>query len=64
MEKEIKSGLKNTGNIEASKLLGKTIAERAKAKGVETVVFDRGGYVYHGRIKAVSKGARDVGLVF
>ena len=64
VEKEIKSDLKNTGNIEASKLLGKKIAERAKAKGIETVVFDRGGYVYHGRIKAVAEAARESGLKF
>lgn len=64
VEKELRTGLKNTGNIEASKLLGKKIAERAKAKGIETVVFDRGGYVYHGRIKAVAEAARESGLKF
>jgi large subunit ribosomal protein L18 len=63
-EKELRGDLKNTGNIEASKLLGKKIAERAKAKGIETVVFDRGGYVYHGRIKAVAEAARESGLKF
>ena len=64
VEKELRDGLKNAGNIEASKLLGKTIAERAKAKGIESVVFDRGGYVYHGRIKAVADAARESGLKF
>ena len=64
VEKEIKGGLKNTGNIEASKLLGKKIAERARAKGIETVVFDRGGYLYHGRVKAVAEAARESGLKF
>ena len=64
VEKEIRGDLKNTGNIEASKLLGKKIAERAKAKGIETVVFDRGGYLYHGRIKAVAEAARESGLKF
>jgi large subunit ribosomal protein L18 len=64
VEKEIKNDLKNTGNIEASKLLGKKIAERAKAKGIETVVFDRGGYLYHGRVKAVAESARESGLKF
>ena len=64
VEKEIKSSLKNTGNIEASKLLGKKIAERARAKGIETVVFDRGGYLYHGRVKAVAEAARESGLKF
>lgn len=63
-EKEISGDLKNTGNIEASKLLGKKIAERAKAKGIDTVVFDRGGYVYHGRVKAVAEAARESGLKF
>lgn len=55
---------KGTGNIEASKLVGKKIAERAKSKGIETVVFDRGGYLYHGRIKAVAEAARESGLKF
>jgi large subunit ribosomal protein L18 len=64
VEKEIRKDLKHTGNIEASKLLGKKIAERAKAKGIETVVFDRGGYVYHGRVKAVAEAARESGLKF
>ena len=64
VEKEIRGDLKNTGNIEASKLLGKKIAERAKAKGIETVVFDRGGYLYHGCIKAVAEAARESGLKF
>ena len=64
MEKDIKGDLKNTGTIEASKLLGKKIAERAKAKGIETVVFDRGGYLYHGRVKAVAEAARESGLKF
>jgi large subunit ribosomal protein L18 len=63
-EKELRGDLKYTGNVEASKLLGKKIAERAKAKGIETVVFDRGGYVYHGRIKAVAEAARESGLKF
>ena len=63
-EKELKGALKQTGNIEASKLVGKVIAERAKAKGIETVVFDRGGYLYHGRIKAVAEAARESGLKF
>ena len=64
VEKEIKSGLKNAGNIEASKLLGKKIAERARAEGIETVIFDRGGYLYHGRVKAVAEAARESGLKF
>ena len=52
------------GNIAAAKQVGKLIAERAKQKGIETVVFDRGGYLYHGRIKAVADAAREGGLKF
>jgi len=63
-EKEVRGDLKQGGNIQASKLLGKAIAERAKAKGIETVVFDRGGYLYHGRIKAVAEAAKEAGLKF
>jgi large subunit ribosomal protein L18 len=63
-EKDVRGGLKQAGNIEASKVVGKAIAERAKAKGIETVVFDRGGYLYHGRIKAVAEAAREAGLKF
>lgn len=63
-EKDVRGDLKQAGNIQASKLVGKAIAERAKAKGIETVVFDRGGYLYHGRIKAVAEAARESGLKF
>jgi large subunit ribosomal protein L18 len=52
------------GNVAAAKAIGKTIAERAKAKGVTKVVFDRGGYLYHGRVKAVAEAAREAGLQF
>ena len=52
------------GNIASAKQVGKLIAERAKAKGIESVVFDRGGYLYHGRIKAVADAAREGGLKF
>ena len=52
------------GNAEAAKKIGLLIAERAKAKGIENVVFDRGGYLYHGRIKALADGAREGGLSF
>ena len=52
------------GNIEAAKVVGSMIAERAKEKGIEEVVFDRGGYLYHGRIKALADGAREGGLQF
>ena len=53
-----------TGNAEAAKKVGLTLAERAKAKGIEEVVFDRGGYVYHGRVAALAEGAREAGLKF
>ena len=53
-----------TGNREAAKKVGQIIAERAKAKGIEQVVFDRGGYVYHGRVAALAEGARENGLQF
>jgi large subunit ribosomal protein L18 len=52
------------GNVAAAKAVGKTIAERAKAKGVTKVVFDRGGYIYHGRVKALADAAREAGLQF
>ena len=52
------------GNIAAATAIGKLVAERAKAKGIETVVFDRGGYLYHGRVKALAEGAREGGLKF
>ena len=52
------------GNIEAAKKIGSVIAERAKAKGIEAVVFDRGGYIYHGRVQALAEGAREGGLQF
>lgn len=55
-------GLKSGGNIDAAKKIGQTIAERALAAGVETVVFDRGGYLYHGRVKALTDAARAAGL--
>ena len=53
-----------TGNAEAAKKVGLAIAERAKEKGIEVVVFDRGGYVYHGRVAALAEGAREGGLQF
>ena len=52
------------GNIAAATAVGKLVAERAKAKGIEVVVFDRGGYLYHGRVKALAEGAREGGLKF
>jgi len=61
---ESKKNLKGGGNIAAAKVIGKTIAERAKAVGVSKVVFDRGGYKYHGRVKALADAAREAGLQF
>jgi large subunit ribosomal protein L18 len=63
-EKDVRGSLKQAGNIEASKLVGKAIAERAITKGIKAVVFDRGGYLYHGRVKAVAEAAREAGLEF
>jgi large subunit ribosomal protein L18 len=58
------SGLKNKANIEAAKALGKVIAEKAKEKGITQVYFDRNGYLYHGKIKALADSARENGLEF
>ncbi len=55
---------KTKGKVEGAKLVGKAIADKAKALKVETVVFDRGGYVYHGRVRAIAEGARENGLKF
>ncbi|GFN33434.1 50S ribosomal protein L18 [Paenibacillus xylaniclasticus] len=63
MDKEI-TGIGNGGNVEAAKKVGELIAARAKAKGVSAVVFDRGGYLYHGRIQALAEAAREAGLEF
>jgi large subunit ribosomal protein L18 len=56
--------MKGTGNQEAAKAVGKLIAERALAQGIIAVVFDRGGHVYHGRVKALAEAAREAGLKF
>ena len=56
--------MKNGGNVAAAKEIGKTVAEAAVAKGIRSVVFDRGGYLYHGRIKALADAAREAGLEF
>ena len=64
IDKEIKASVEYGGNIEAAKIVGKAIAERAKAKGIDQVVFDRGGCIYHGRIAALATAAREAGLEF
>ena len=63
-EKTTREGLKTGANVEAAKTVGKLIAQRAKEKGVKDVVFDRGGYHYHGRVKALAEAAREGGLNF
>ena len=64
LDKEIRKSLKTGGNLAAAKTVGKALAERAVAKGIERVVFDRGGYSYHGRVKALADTARESGLKF
>lgn len=64
VEKDIKAQIKAGSNIEAAQVVGKAIAEKAKAKGIENVVFDRGGFLYHGRVKALADAAREAGLEF
>ena len=64
LEKDMRGTLKTGANIEAAKVVGKRLAERASAKGVKEVVFDRGGYLYHGRVKALADAAREGGLSF
>jgi len=60
----VRQQLKNGGNIEAATLIGKLIAEKAAKAGITTVAFDRSGYKYHGRIKALAEAARETGLKF
>ena len=64
MEKAVKEKIEDMTKTEAAKVVGMTAGERAKEKGIETVVFDRGGYLYTGRVKAVADGAREAGLNF
>jgi large subunit ribosomal protein L18 len=64
MEKDIRSGMKSGANKAAATAIGKLIAERATKAGVKDVVFDRGGYMYHGRVKALAEAAREGGLNF
>ena len=64
IEKEMRGSLKTGANVDAAKAVGKLVAQRAIEKGVKNVVFDRGGYLYHGRIKALADAAREGGLNF
>lgn len=64
LDKELKDEIENGGNKEAARKVGEAIAKRALAKGIETVSFDRGGFLYHGRVKELADGAREGGLKF
>ena len=64
LDKDLRAGLGYTGNVDAATAVGKLIAERALAKGIDSVAFDRSGFKYHGRIKALADGAREAGLKF
>ena len=64
LDVDAKKDLKHGGNIAAAKAVGKLVAERAKAKGIEAVLFDRGGYLYHGRVRVLAEAAREAGLKF
>ena len=64
LQKDVKAELENTNNVEAAAYLGTVIAKRALEKGITTVVFDRGGYIYHGKVQALADAAREAGLNF
>ncbi|SHF02038.1 50S ribosomal protein L18 [Alkalibacter saccharofermentans] len=64
LDKDLKEKLSSTRTKEAAKMVGKAIGEKAISKGIDTVVFDRGGYIYHGKIKELAEGAREAGLKF
>jgi large subunit ribosomal protein L18 len=64
LEPEVRSAIKYSGNVDAAKAVGEKIAQRAKDKGIETVAFDRSGFRYHGRVKALADAAREAGLKF
>jgi len=64
LEKTAREGLKSGASVDAAKVVGKLIAERAQEKGIKDVVFDRGAYLYHGRVKALADAAREAGLNF
>ena len=64
LEPDVRKGIKNGGNVEAATIVGARIAEKAKAAGIDTVAFDRSGFRYHGRVKALADAAREAGLKF
>ena len=64
LQADVRGAAKGTGNIDAAALVGKTVADKARAAGVEKVAFDRSGFQYHGRVKALAEAAREAGLQF
>src|ERR1700722_2085604 len=64
LDKGTRAALKGGGNVASAKIVGKSVADRALAAGIERVVFDRGGYMYHGRVEALANAAREAGLKF
>ena len=64
LEKEVKAELEKTNNVDAAAYVGTVIAKRALEKGITTVVYDRGGYIYHGKVAALAEAAREAGLIF
>ncbi|NBQ82631.1 MAG: 50S ribosomal protein L18 [Alphaproteobacteria bacterium] len=64
LDKDVRGKVKSGGNIEAAAMIGTLVAERAQKEGISSVVFDRGGYIYHGRVRALADAARDAGLKF
>ena len=64
LDKDVREKVKSGGNIEAASMIGTLLAERAQKEGINTVVFDRGGYIYHGRVRALAEAAREAGLKF
>jgi large subunit ribosomal protein L18 len=64
VDKDLRSGIKNGATMDAAKAVGELIAKRAKAKNIEQVVYDRGGFLYHGRVQALADAAREAGLKF
>jgi large subunit ribosomal protein L18 len=64
LDKEVKTSINKTSTCETSKIIGQKLAERSRAKNINQIIFDRGPYIYHGRIKALAEGAREGGLIF
>lgn len=64
MEADVKAKLEKTNDVEAAKVVGETVAKKALEKGITTVVFDRGGFIYHGKVQALADAAREAGLQF